>query len=35
MARAKAELQAIKQICGSVCEEYERLAVAIANPADL
>jgi tetratricopeptide (TPR) repeat protein len=35
MARAKAELQAIKQICGSVCEEYEHLAVAIADPADL
>jgi tetratricopeptide (TPR) repeat protein len=35
MVRAKAELQAIKQICGSVCEEYEHLAVAIADPADL
>jgi tetratricopeptide (TPR) repeat protein len=35
MVRAKAELHAIKQICGSVCEEYEHLAVAIADPADL
>jgi tetratricopeptide (TPR) repeat protein len=35
MARATAQLQAIKQICGSTCEEYEHLAVAIADPADL
>jgi len=35
MALAKAQLQAIKQICGTVCEEYEHLAVAIADPADL
>ena len=35
MASAKAQLWAIKQICGAVCEEYEHLAVAIANPADL
>jgi len=35
MARAKAQLQAIKLICGTVCEEYEHLAVAIADPADL
>ncbi len=35
MTSAKAQLQAIKQICGAVCEEYEHLAVAIANPADL
>lgn len=34
-ARANAQLQAIKRICGTVCEEYEHLAVAIANPADL
>ena len=34
-AQAKAQLQAIKQICGTVCEEYEHLAVAIANPRDL
>jgi tetratricopeptide (TPR) repeat protein len=34
-AQAKAQLQAIKQICGAVCEEYEHLAVAIADPADL
>jgi tetratricopeptide (TPR) repeat protein len=32
---ANAQLQAIKQICGTVCEEYEHLAVAIADPADL
>ncbi len=35
MARAKAQLQAIRQICGTVCESYEHLAVAIADPADL
>ena len=34
-ASAKAQLVAIKQICGSTCEAYEHLAVAIANPADL
>jgi len=34
-ARAKAQLAAIKQICGTVCEAYEHLAVAIADPADL
>lgn len=35
-ARAKAQLQAIRQICGtSVCEEYEHLATAIADPADI
>ena len=34
-AQAKAQLQAIKQICGTVCDEYEHLAVAIANPTDL
>jgi Flp pilus assembly protein TadD len=34
-ARARAQLQAIKQICGTVCEAYEHLAVAIADPADL
>jgi tetratricopeptide (TPR) repeat protein len=33
--RAKAQLRSIKQICGTVCEEYEHLAVAIADPADL
>lgn len=32
---AKVQLQAIKLICGTVCEEYEHLAVAIADPADL
>jgi tetratricopeptide (TPR) repeat protein len=31
MARAKAELQAIKGICGTECEEYEDLAKAIAG----
>ena len=34
-ASAKAELQAIKHICGTTCEAYEHLAVAIADPADL
>ena len=34
-ASAKAQLQAIKAICGTVCEAYEHLAVAIADPADL
>ncbi len=33
--RAKAQLQAIKGICGTVCESYEHLAVAIADPADI
>src|SRR5215831_20483083 len=35
MASATAELQAIKHICGTTCEAYEHLAVAIADPADL
>jgi predicted Zn-dependent protease len=35
MAAAKAQLQAIKQICGSICEEYQHLAVAIADPTYL
>jgi len=35
IASAKAELQAIKRICGTTCEAYEHLAVAIADPADL
>jgi tetratricopeptide (TPR) repeat protein len=35
MASAKAQLQAIKGICGTVCESYEHLAVAIADPADI
>ena len=35
MASAQAQLQAIKQICGMVCEQYEHLAVAIADPKDL
>jgi len=34
-AGANTQLQAIKQICGTVCEEYEHLAVAIADPTDL
>ena len=34
-AAAKAQLLAIKRICGTVCEAYEHLAVAIADPADL
>src|SRR6266404_3114982 len=35
MSSAKAQLAAIKQICGTVCDEYQHLAVAIANPADI
>jgi hypothetical protein len=35
VASAKAELQAIRHICGTTCEAYEHLAVAIADPADL
>jgi tetratricopeptide (TPR) repeat protein len=35
MADAKAQLQAIKGICGTVCESYEHLAVAIADPHDI
>jgi len=34
-AGANAQLQAIKQICGTVCDEYEHLAVAIADPTNL
>jgi hypothetical protein len=34
-ASANAQLQAIKRICGTVCEEYQHLAVAIADPTDL
>jgi tetratricopeptide (TPR) repeat protein len=34
-AGANAQLQAIKQICGTVCGEYEHLAVAIADPTNL
>jgi len=32
---AKAQLQAIKGICGTVCESYEHLEVAIADPHDI
>ncbi len=35
LASAKAQLRAIKGICGTVCESYEHLAVAIADPADI
>jgi tetratricopeptide (TPR) repeat protein len=35
VAEAKAQLQAIKRICGTVCEAYEHLAVAIADPHDI
>ncbi|HEY1300753.1 MAG TPA: hypothetical protein VGF07_09665 [Stellaceae bacterium] len=35
MAAAKAQLRAIKGICGTTCEAYEHLAVAIADPADI
>lgn len=34
-ASAKAQLVAIKQICGTTCDAYQHLAVAIADPADL
>ena len=34
-AGAQAQLRAIKGICGTVCESYEHLAVAIADPADI
>jgi tetratricopeptide (TPR) repeat protein len=32
---AKAQLQAIKGICGTTCEAYEHLEVAIADPSDI
>jgi tetratricopeptide (TPR) repeat protein len=35
LASAQAQLLAIKEICGTTCESYEHLAVAIADPADL
>ncbi len=35
VVQAKAQLLAIKHICGMTCEAYEHLAVAIADPADL
>jgi tetratricopeptide (TPR) repeat protein len=35
VAAAKAQLQAIKGICGTMCEAYEHLAVAIADPHDI
>jgi tetratricopeptide (TPR) repeat protein len=35
VAGANAQLAAIKQICGTTCEEYEHLAVVIADPTDL
>ena len=34
-AKAQAQLAAIKQICGTVCDEYQHLAVAIADPSSL
>jgi tetratricopeptide (TPR) repeat protein len=33
--RAEAQLQAIKKICGTTCEEYRDLLVAIADPTRL
>jgi tetratricopeptide (TPR) repeat protein len=33
--QAKAQLKAIKGICGTVCEEYQHLAVAIADPSSI
>jgi tetratricopeptide (TPR) repeat protein len=35
VAAAKVQLRAIKGICGTVCEAYEHLAVAIADPHDI
>ena len=35
IASAKVQLQAIKGICGTVCEEYQHLAVAIADPSSI
>ena len=35
VADAEAQLRAIKRICGTVCESYEHLEVAIADPKDL
>jgi len=35
VVQAKAQLQAIKNLCGTTCESYQHLAVAIADPADL
>jgi Flp pilus assembly protein TadD len=35
VAAAKAQLKAIKTICGTVCEEYQNLAVAIADPSSI
>jgi tetratricopeptide (TPR) repeat protein len=32
---AEAQLAAIKQICGTTCDEYQHLAVAIADPSNL
>lgn len=33
--QAKAQLKAIKGICGTTCEEYQHLAVAIADPSNI
>jgi tetratricopeptide (TPR) repeat protein len=35
VVQAKAQLKAIKAICGTVCEEYQHLAVAIADPSSI
>jgi tetratricopeptide (TPR) repeat protein len=35
LADAKAQLRAIKGICGTVCESYEHLQVAIADPHEI
>jgi tetratricopeptide (TPR) repeat protein len=35
LAAARAQLGAIKGICGTTCEAYEHLQVAIADPASL
>jgi len=35
MASAKAQLQAIKRLCGTDCEQYQHLASAIADPSKM
>ena len=35
MASAKAQLQVIKRLCGTDCEQYQHLASAIADPSKM
>jgi len=35
MASAKAQLRAIKRLCGTDCEQYQHLAQAIADPSKI